>query len=46
MKHIKPWYELREDDVILTASFDITVGEACRRLACNIWSRPPSTATR
>lgn len=32
MKHIKPWYEPREDDVILTASFDITVGEACRRL--------------
>ena len=32
MKRIKPWYEPREDDVILTASFDITVGEACRRL--------------
>lgn len=32
MKLIKPWYEPREDDVILTASFDITVGEACRRL--------------
>ncbi|MFR2313732.1 MAG: hypothetical protein ACLS6O_02400 [Bifidobacterium sp.] len=28
MKRIKPWYEPREDDVILTASFDITVGEA------------------
>lgn len=32
MKRIKPWYEPREDDVIFTASFDITVGEACRRL--------------
>ena len=32
MKRIKPWYEPREDDVILTASFDITVGEACRKL--------------
>ena len=32
MKRIKPWYEPREDDAILTASFDITVGEACRRL--------------
>lgn len=32
MKHIKPWYKPREDDAILTASFDITVGEACRRL--------------
>ena len=29
---IKPWYKPREDDAILTASFDITVGEACRRL--------------
>lgn len=32
MKRIKPWYKPREDDAILTASFDITVGEACRRL--------------
>ncbi|NMM96256.1 haloacid dehalogenase [Bifidobacterium sp. DSM 109960] len=32
MKRIKPWYEPRPDDVILTASFDLTVGEACRRL--------------
>lgn len=32
MKRIKPWYEPREDDVIVTASFDVTVGEACRRL--------------
>lgn len=46
MKHIKPWYKPREDDAILTASFDITVGEAAAGLACNIWSRPPSTATR
>ena len=29
---IKPWYQPESDDVILTASFDITVGEACRRL--------------
>lgn len=32
MNRIKPWYHPREDDVILTASFDLTVGEACRRL--------------
>lgn len=32
MRKIKPWYEPRPDDVILTASFDVTVGEACRRL--------------
>ncbi|KAA8831962.1 HAD family hydrolase [Bifidobacterium tissieri] len=32
MHRIKPWYEPRPDDVILTASFDVTVGEACRRL--------------
>ncbi|PWG59778.1 haloacid dehalogenase-like hydrolase [Bifidobacterium catulorum] len=32
MRKIKPWYEPRPDDVILTASFDMTVGEACRRL--------------
>ena len=32
MKRIKPWYEPRPDDVILTASFDLTVGEACRRI--------------
>ena len=31
-KRIKPWYHPRPDDVILTASFDLTVGEACRRL--------------
>lgn len=29
---IKPWYHPEPDDVILTASFDLTVGEACRRL--------------
>lgn len=32
MSKIKPWYKPRPDDVILTASFDVTVGEACRRL--------------
>ena len=32
MHRIKPWYKPRPDDVILTASFDVTVGEACRRL--------------
>ncbi|KFI50822.1 haloacid dehalogenase-like hydrolase [Bifidobacterium callitrichos] len=32
MRKIKPWYDPRPDDVILTASFDVTVGEACRRL--------------
>lgn len=26
MDRIKPWYEPRPDDVILTASFDVTVG--------------------
>lgn len=29
---IKPWYVPEPDDVIVTASFDLTVGEACRRL--------------
>ena len=29
---IKPWYQPESDDVILTASFDLAVGEACRRL--------------
>jgi broad specificity phosphatase PhoE len=29
---IKPWYQPESDDVILTASFGLTVGEACRRL--------------
>ncbi|MBT1162445.1 MULTISPECIES: haloacid dehalogenase-like hydrolase [Bifidobacterium] len=32
MRRIKPWYRPQPDDVILTASFDVTVGEACRRL--------------
>ncbi|PJM76863.1 haloacid dehalogenase-like hydrolase [Bifidobacterium felsineum] len=32
MSKIKPWYKPQPDDVILTASFDVTVGEACRRL--------------
>lgn len=35
MDRIKPWYEPHPDDVILTASFDVTVGEACRRLGLN-----------
>ena len=29
---IKPWYQPESDDVILTASFGLTVGEVCRRL--------------
>ena len=29
---IKAWYQPQPDDVIVTASFDLTVGEACRRL--------------
>ena len=29
---IKPWYQPESDDVILTASFGLTVGKACRRL--------------
>lgn len=29
---IKPWYHPEADDVILTASFDLTVGAACRKL--------------
>ncbi|KFI48958.1 haloacid dehalogenase [Bifidobacterium biavatii] len=32
MRRIKPWYRPLPDDVIVTASFDVTVGEACRRL--------------
>lgn len=32
MNCIKSWYQPREDDVIITASFNVTVGEACRRL--------------
>ncbi|KAB8287536.1 haloacid dehalogenase [Bifidobacterium ramosum] len=32
MRRIKPWYQPQPDDVIITASFDVTVGEACRRL--------------
>lgn len=31
-RKIKSWYVPRPDDVIITASFDLTVGEACRRL--------------
>ena len=27
---IKPWYQPESDDVILTASFGLTVGKACR----------------
>lgn len=34
-RRIKAWYEPRPDDVIVTASFDLTVGEACRRLGVN-----------
>ena len=29
---IKPWYQPESDDVILTASFGLTVGKPCRRL--------------
>lgn len=29
---IKAWYQPQPDDVIVTASFDLTVGDACRRL--------------
>lgn len=29
---IKPWYQPESDDVILTASFGLTVGKGCRRL--------------
>lgn len=32
MDRIMDWYSPREDDVVLTGSFDIVVGEACRRL--------------
>ncbi|GAA0636537.1 haloacid dehalogenase-like hydrolase [Bifidobacterium pullorum] len=31
-RKIKSWYTPQPDDVIVTASFDLTVGEACRRL--------------
>ncbi|MBE6688538.1 MAG: HAD family hydrolase [Ruminococcaceae bacterium] len=32
MKKIKPWYKPQSDDVILTASFNVTMDEAFRRL--------------
>lgn len=32
---IKAWYTPRPDDVVLTASFDVIVKEACRRLGVN-----------
>lgn len=32
IKKIKKWYKVREDDVLLTASFDIIMDELCRRL--------------
>ena len=32
MRRIKPWYDPKPDDVVINASFDLTVGEACRRL--------------
>lgn len=32
MDRIMDWYSPREDDVVLTGSFDVVVGEACRRL--------------
>ena len=35
---IKPWYQPESDDVILTASFDLTVGEACRRLGVRFYT--------
>lgn len=31
-RKIKTWYTPQPDDVVVTASFDLTVGEACRRL--------------
>lgn len=34
-RKIKSWYVPQPDDVIITASFDLTVGEACRRLGVN-----------
>ncbi|HIZ11284.1 MAG TPA: haloacid dehalogenase-like hydrolase [Candidatus Eubacterium faecavium] len=32
MKKIKKWYEPQENDVILTASFNVIMDEVCRRL--------------
>lgn len=32
MHKIMDWYQPWEDDVVFTASFDLLVGEACRRL--------------
>lgn len=32
MSKIMDWYRPRQDDIILTASFDVVAGEACRRL--------------
>lgn len=32
MRKLKPWYHPQPDDVILTASFNVIIDEACRRL--------------
>lgn len=32
MNKIMDWYQPREDDIVVTASFDLVAGEACRRL--------------
>ena len=32
MRKIKVWYTPQPDDVILTASFNVIIDEACRRL--------------
>lgn len=32
MKNIKPWYKPQQDDIIITASFDVIMDEVCQRL--------------
>ncbi|MGN0457454.1 MAG: haloacid dehalogenase-like hydrolase [Eubacterium sp.] len=32
IKNIKPWYEPQEDDIIITASFNLIMDELCKRL--------------
>lgn len=44
IQNIKPWYTPQEDDVILTASFNIIMEEACRRIGvknciCSVLNR-------
>ena len=48
MKHIKAWYlaQRRDDDVVVSASPQFLVGEACRRLGIRCVASPLSTNAR